>query len=142
MLRLILTTLLLATCAPALAVYKCESGGKLSYSDTPCLGGKNIMMSEAVEPADATDANSRLLRDKAEVNRLERERHQREAHDEKERQQAARAVARNQKKCDSLALRKKWAEEDAAHATGKSAEKIKRKAHRSAEKFELECRKK
>jgi hypothetical protein len=143
MLRLMLTTLLLAACTPALAMYKCESGGKLSYSDTPCTDGKNVIIRDAaLQPADATGTSVRLLRDKTEANRLERERHQRESQDEKERLQAARAAARSHKKCDSLALRTKWAEEDAVHAAGKSAAKVKRRARRSAEKYELECGKK
>jgi hypothetical protein len=142
MLRLLLTALLLSAGTPALAIYKCESGGKVGYSDTPCSSGKNTVLSAATQPALASDANSRLLRDKAELGRLERERHQGEAQDEKERARDARLAANHRKKCDALALRRKWAEEDAAHAVGKSAEKVKRKAHRSAEKFELECGKK
>lgn len=139
MLRILLTPLLLAACAPALAVYKCESGGKLTYSDTPCPDGKGRIMSEAIQPQGAIDVSSRVLRNKAEADRLERERHQREAHEEKERQQAARVATRNKKKCDALALRKKWSDEDAVNATGKPAEKSRLKARRAAEKYNLEC---
>jgi hypothetical protein len=74
--------------------------------------------------------------------RLERVRHQAEAQDEKELARNARLAASHWKKCDVLAMRRKWSGEGAVRADGKSAEKVIRKAHRSAKKFELECGKK
>lgn len=143
MLRIFLISLLISLLAlvssPALAVYKCESGGATSYSETPCPGGKAIDVSDRAAPAAAAQAQLQAARDKKELARLENARHKREAIEEKEQQRQARAYAARQKKCLSLAQRSKWATEDAAKAVGKSAAKLKLKAHRLDEKYALEC---
>ncbi|MDB5764203.1 MAG: hypothetical protein JWQ21_3198 [Herminiimonas sp.] len=148
MFKILLLSLLISFSAPALAIYKCESNGKITYSDEPCRGGKVLDVdpasgktaaSDAADAADAADAGKQITREKSEVKRLENERHKREAKDEQAQQKAARISAAKHKKCVSLAMRKKWGEEDAAAASGKSAEKAKRNARRKAEKYETEC---
>lgn len=141
--KILLLSILALLSAPALAINKCEANGKISYSDAPCRNGKasKIEAESRSEPTSSDIANARqqAAREKNELNRLENERQQNEAREEKERHQLARANAGKQKKCADLALRRKWAEEDAAGASGKSAEKVRRTARRQAEKFDQEC---
>ena len=149
MLRILTFSTFLALSMPAFAIYKCEADGNVTYSDTGCAKGKMIDMREKPVPADATkagiaQANADRARQKAEqekkeAKRLEAQRHKSEAKDDKEQKQAARSAEAKRKKCASLAMRKKWTEEDAANTTGKSAAKAKLKARRATEKYELEC---
>lgn len=136
MIRPLLLTLLLAACAPAFAIYKCESDGKTVYGDTPCPGGRTL---DAAPAADAAPATREAARQKEEAARLERARHQREAQEERAQQKQARTAAAQRKKCASLALRRQWAEEDAAKANPKAAPKAQQTARRAAEKHQLEC---
>ena len=134
----LMTILLLSSSLPALAMYKCEDGGKISYSDTACaVNGREIDI--AVPPADAAGADKRLAREKSELKRLESDRHKREAREEKEQLRIAHAQASRKKKCDTLARRVKWAEEDAGLATGRAADKARRKARRMNEQYDGEC---
>lgn len=137
----LLLALLMSCSAPALALYKCESDGKISYSDLPCTKGRTLDTLEASAAAGPSDSQQRLAADKAEAFRLEQARHKREDKEERAQRQAARAAASRHKKCQSLALTQRWAQEDARLAAGKSAEKARIKARRSTEKYELSCEK-
>ncbi len=138
--RLLLISLLLSLCPPALAIYKCENGGKIAYSDTPCPDGTLIKAASGAPSADdSRQGQKQLAQQKAEAQRLEKERHQREAIEEKQQQQNARTLAARQKKCAASALRVQWAQDDARQAAGKAAPKATQKARRAAEKHELEC---
>jgi hypothetical protein len=141
--RLLLLSLLIAFSAPALAVYKCETNGKVSYGDEPCPGGKTPELSEALmsgpPPNNARGQKQQLSRDKNELRRIENERRRREAREEQERRTAARAHVSHQRKCVTLALRKKTADENAALAAGKTAARSRHKARHAAETYEAEC---
>lgn len=128
-----------ALSTPAFAIYKCEANGTVTYSDAPCPGGKLLDIGES-SPHDAADAQRRAAREKQALARIESERRKQEAKEETERRKSARAHASRERKCASLERRRKWAAEDAASATGKSADKAKRKARRAEEVFEAECR--
>lgn len=138
----ILVSLLTSISLPAFAAYKCESNGKVTYSDTPCLGGKQSELAgnAAVSEQEAAHARQEAKREKAELKQLEKDRHKQEAVEEKQAKFAARDAARKNNKCALLAQRVKWSEEDASHAAGKFAEKAKRKARRTAESYELQCK--
>jgi hypothetical protein len=142
---LLILSFLVVLSAPAIAINKCESNGKISYSDEPCRNSKAVKFdaSPSIEPlaADTANARQRAMREKNELKRIESDRRQHEAQEDKEHQKLARADAGKKKKCADLALQQKWAEEDANRASGKSADKIKRTARRKAEKFQLECSK-
>lgn len=125
--------------APALAIYKCEIDGRVVYRDSPCAGGKELNIDAASATTGSGSAQQQLARDKAKATRLESERHRREVREVREQNLAARKAAARQKKCDSLALRTKWAEDDAIKASGKAAERARIKARRAAEKQALEC---
>lgn len=143
--RLLIPLLLLACHFPAMAVYKCETQGKsgrtVSYSDLPCQAGKSstIAIERTTGGPAPEDAETRLERQKEQLQRLERARHRREAQEQKTAQKLAKARAARQKKCAALALRQKWREEDAAMAHGKAADKARLKARRTAEAYQLEC---
>lgn len=136
--RFALIILLACLSTPAFAVYKCEVDGKTVYQDNPCsTGGREAGI--AAHPAKNPDARRQLAQDKAKVNRLERERHRKEAQDAREQRQAARSAAARKKKCDNLALRKKWADEDAARASWRNRERAQIKSRRATERLAQEC---
>jgi hypothetical protein len=126
---------------PAYAVFKCEEKGQISYRDEPCKGGKMLSLPGQETPSnpDRLAAQELAAREKRELTLLEKERRRQEAIEEQEMRKAAKVQASKQKKCRTLALNKKWAEQDAAAATGKSVEKARRNAARKAEKYELAC---
>lgn len=146
MLKISTLSVLLLLSTPALAIYKCESNGKLTYSDVPCHAGKALPLGTSIQDKiSATEvdaATQRAADQKKELDRVEKERRQVDALDareQKERQKLAKADAAQKRKCAALALRQKWSDEDAAAATGRSAEKSKRAARRQAEKYQMEC---
>ncbi|CAN5173532.1 hypothetical protein BH11PSE11_BH11PSE11_36210 [soil metagenome] len=134
---------LIFSSSSALAIYKCDSGGSVTYTASPCADGKGIDLGSKVtiRPSEADNALAakQSAQEKTELTRLENTRHKREAIEAREQRRAAKANAAKQKKCQSLAQRRKWAAEDAAKATMKAAEKAKLKLRRLDEKIELEC---
>jgi hypothetical protein len=140
--RPLLIALLLTFCTPAFAIYKCETNGKVSYNDTPCAESQHVKintLNTSQLSSDPAQAERQLTQQKNQVRQLQQERRQREMAENKLQDRNAHTYAAKQKKCASSALHRKWAEEDAAQATGKSASKATRKARRAAEKYELEC---
>ena len=141
--KILMLAFLVSFSAPALAIFKCESDGKVTYSDAPCKQGKSVRLEDSSGsmplPSDAARAQQQVTREKNELKRIESERQQREAQEDKERLKIAQAVAVKRKKCADLSLQQKWAEEDVAAATGKSTEKARRTARRKAEKLQMEC---
>jgi len=139
-LRILLPAVLVSAAIPAFAIYKCEAGAKVTYSDSACAGGQSTDLGDpATRPDDAVRARHELAQQKAEVKRLENARHKQEARQGKLRKTAARNEMARQKKCASLARRKKWADEDAAKATGRTRESARRKAMRANEVYGGEC---
>lgn len=141
MLRVLLIAVLVTLSAPALAAFKCDSGGKSTYSDIPCPGGKAIDINDPASASEAAKIRQQTAQESRKVKQLENTRHKREAREEREQQRAARAAAIKTRKCASLEQRKNWSHEDAARATGRAAEKTRLKARRADEKFQLVCAK-
>lgn len=144
MLKIFLTCLFFTFSAPALAIYKCESGDKISYSEAPCLSGKTTNLSSQItqpSAAETAQAQRTSAQEKIKVSKLENARHKREEKEEKQQAKEAHAYAAKQKKCAALALHKKWSSEDVATASSKQRQSAQRKAQRSAEKYTLECEK-
>lgn len=139
---LLFVFLLLGSSAPAFAVYKCNSGGKTSYTDSSCANGTSSDLgdiSNKATPSDLAQAHEQNTQDKRKLKKLETARHKREAVEERQQQKMAKAADSKRKKCASLQLKKKWGNEDAANATGKNREKARLRARRLAEKYDLEC---
>lgn len=128
----------LCAAAPALAVYKCESEGRITYGDTPCPGGKIL---ETVVPSstDADAADRIAAREKKTLASAEKERHKREAAEERSLKTANRAAAAKQKKCDGFARRQKRADDVVRTSVGKSNERARLNARRIAEDYEAAC---
>lgn len=141
MLKILWLSLLISFTSPALAIYKCESNGKITYSDEACRGGKILELNDPgkTPASDLSNAQQQIAREKDELKRLENQRHKRDAKEEKEQQKIGRINAARQKKCASLALRSKWSSEDAAAASGRSADKTRRNARRATERYAAEC---
>jgi hypothetical protein len=142
MFRLSFLILLFSFSLPAFAVYKCENGGKVTYSDTTCMTGKSLDLGNQANSSSAADiarTQAQNAHEKKELRELETARHKREATEEKEQKKLAKTAEAKRKKCASLALKKKWSDEDLTRAAGKSQEKALVRAHRAAEKYELEC---
>ncbi len=141
---LLLLVLLVSLTFPgsALAIYKCESGGQTVYSDTPCHNGKTERMQEITVNTAATDAalaQKQAQQDKQELQRLQQERHKQEKVDALQQEKRNKASAAKKQKCAESAQRVKWANEDAASASGKTVERARQKARRTAEKHHLTC---
>ena len=139
MLRVLFIAVLVALSTPALAAYKCEAGGKTTYSDVPCAGGKEIDVSDPASTSEASKIRQQTAQENKKVKQLEGARHKREAIDEREQRRIAHSYAARKRKCASLAQRQGWAHEDAAKAVGKAAAKAKLRAHRADERFQLAC---
>ena len=141
MLRLISLLVLGALChaAAAQTIYKCDSGGKLTYGDQPCTAGTASELAVPAAPAPDPGLQQRLKRQKAMVEQLDKERLASAALQERERARNARLGAARRQQCDRLRLRKKWADEDLARAGGKEAMPLRIKAQRQAEQLALEC---
>jgi hypothetical protein len=124
----------------AQTIYKCTTGGQISYGQAPCTSGHTVALDPVAAPATkAADHHTRVLRQQAE--QLSGERHRREAKEERIEQRASAAAARARDNCARLRLHKKWADEDAALARNKGQTKSQTglKARRAAEKLALAC---
>ena len=142
---------LIAATSGAQNIYKCTDQGKVSYGAVPCTAGESVEIKVPSGPADPAAHGASLARQKASADRLERERHKREAADEREQERVGRAAAVYRKKCGILKLNVQWAAEDAAGASAdltnkvtnnisnKAADKARIKAIRAAQKLALEC---
>jgi hypothetical protein len=122
-----------------MALYKCKSGDSITYSDKPCAESEKLRIGD-LPAADAVQARRQAAEEEKQLKRIENERRRQQAQEDKNRQRAVHDQAMKQKRCTSLALRKKWATEDVAAASGKSSEKARQKLRRAEEQFETECK--
>lgn len=140
---LLLSFSLLCISCPALAIYKCESNGQISYSDLPCTDlqtnskAKRITILPA--PSDSHVAQEKLMQDKKTLQTIETHRSKEEANAEKERLRRYREQESKKKRCASLEQRARWAQENAVRTNIKNMSRERRKAQRATEKYELEC---
>ncbi len=121
----------------AVAIYRCEQNGSVTYTDFPC-DGRRIDITRSVPPAQ--DSGDHLKNERREVGRLQKMREQRERQDMQIRDLAARGAAARDRKCRSLALQLKWREEDARETTLDKAQHTRKQLRRAQEKFDAECR--
>jgi hypothetical protein len=127
---------------PAMAVYKCESGEKVTYSDAPCRNGKTTDMGNQARQSSASDiakAEQQNEREKQQLKQLENARHKREAKEEKEQQRLAKNLQAKKKKCQALEQKHRWSKEDLDRASAKKLDSARRRERRLAEKYALEC---
>ena len=152
--KLFLFALFACTQAGAAPVYKCSSGGKISYGDRPCAHGQaeaqlappaGVALPGAETPATG-DARTLLELEKLRIAKAQREqraqeqRQKRELAEQRERQRTSRAASARHKQCARLKLRHKWTADDAARsAHGPKREAALLKARRQAEQLAVEC---
>jgi hypothetical protein len=145
LLKTILLAALLGASGMALALNKCDSGGKITYTGAPCPSGSKATVvdtADPVTPADSATARQRAAQERIELKRMQGEQAKSAIADARHRKHSraeTKSSLRHQQKCGSLQLRKKWAEEDVARAPLKSRQKAETRARRVAEKFALEC---
>ena len=138
----LLLLVLLSFATPAWSIYKCVSGDQTVYSDAPCQNGAAGSMKEIAVATPATDiasAQKQLQQDKQTLQRLQQRRHKADAQEERQQAQRYKAAEAKKKKCAESAQRVKWANEDAASAHPKTAERSRQKARRATEKHQLAC---
>jgi len=138
--KFLLILALISFSASAAPVYKCESNGKTTYSESPCSGGKEMQGDVKPTEADQASAKQRADKEKAIEKKLADKRQKREAKEEKERLRAAKKSEAKDKKCAQLQQWANWANEDAAKISGPKAEKAQLKSRRTTEKYVLECK--
>lgn len=144
MLRQFVLLGLLAGSAGGLAqtLYKCSTGGRVTYASAPCDGAVVATIATPAPPAPDPAAGEQREREAALLAKLGKERAAREARDLREQRTAgrqARAAAKYRQRCARLALRKRWADQDAGRAAGFAKESLQRRAHRLGEAMAVEC---
>lgn len=139
--RSILLSVLMAVSMPALAVFKCESHGQLTYSDMPC-SGKQGQLPSPIAPSDPDAARQRAASERSQLERIEKDREKAQADFARQRQQKDKLALAHKKKCNLLALEKKWSDEDAGASQLKTdkADAARRRARQKAERYDAECR--
>ena len=142
----LLAALLMITAAHAQAVYKCQAGGKTSYSDRPCVAGasRTLPAPAGIPAADTMGPQGGDARTLLEADKLrfaqDKERARSQAREERDRKRETRASQARGQKCARLRLRHKWAEEDLARTVhGPAHETARTKLRRQAETLAVEC---
>jgi hypothetical protein len=127
--------------ATAQQLYKCTTGGKVTYASAPCDGASVSVTPLAVPAAPAPDAAGAqvLARQKKLLAGFEKQRQAQDARDARASAVAARAGAVRRQRCARLELKKRWADETADRAAGFGKEALQDKARRMGEVMAVEC---
>ena len=123
----------------AQTVHKCTVDGKVTYTEQPCQAGTAAVIAVPDAPPPNPAAAEELKRMQKQARTLERERHRREAADDRAQQQAADAARARHKQCAKLKLEKKWADDDVRGAPVQNLDRAKTRAQRAADRLALEC---
>ena len=139
--QLTVTLLLLLVSLSAQAVYKCastESG--ITYSDIPCNASAEKLKQPPTQ-SEKPSVKDQYAREKAELNRLQNLRELRERQDTQILHMQQRSLEAKRKRCQALALDKKWKQEDAStvNLTLKQQEQAQKKLRRATEKYQTSC---
>ena len=139
--QLIAALLLLLVNFSAQAVYKCastESG--ITYSDIPCNASAE-KLKQPITQSEKPSVKDQHAREKAELNRLQNLRELRERQDTQILHMQQRSLEAKRKRCQALALDKKWKQEDAStvNLTLKQQEQAQKKLRRATEKYQTSC---
>jgi hypothetical protein len=139
--QLIAALLLLLVNFSAHAVYKCastESG--ITYSDIPCNASAE-KLKQPITQSEKPSVKDQHAREKAELNRLQNLRELRERQDTQILHMQQRSLQAKRKRCQALALDKKWKQEDTStvNLTLKQQEQAQKKLRRATEKYQTSC---
>jgi hypothetical protein len=140
-LRAALLPALLLTLPPghAQTVHKCTVDGKVTYTEQPCQAGAASVIAVPDAPPPDPAAAADLKRMQKEARTLERERHRREAAEDRALQQEAAAARARHKQCAKLKLEKKWADDEVRGALVQNLDRAKARARQAADRLALEC---
>ena len=125
------------------AAYRCEIGGKITYSDKPCNGGRQSEVaidSEGPSAADRAAAAARLRSDKGTADAMQRDREKRERIDPVP-VRAGLDRNRHINACGKLAVRAKRAHQDFDAAAARDQAKKRVRMLRADEDFAALCKK-
>lgn len=137
----LLLSFLMAVSMPALAVFKCESHGQVTYTNVPC-GGKQVELPPPSAPSDPAAARQLAASERRLLERIEKDREKARAELARRRQQEDKLALAHKKKCTLLALETKWSAEDAAGASRSKIDRAgvaRRRARQKVERYEAEC---
>ena len=124
-------------------MFRCIERGSVIYTDRACSDGHAVANFDLRSPTSRREAHAAALAqadsDRQHLAQLQEVRLRAERIEEqRNRRDRAHSLA-HQKTCANLALRKKWSEEDAASASRRASKKTKKKMHRAAERYAVEC---
>ena len=139
--QLTVALFLLLVSLSAQAVYKCasiESG--ITYSDIPCNASAEKLKQPPTQ-SEKPPVKDQHAREKAELNRLQNLRELRERQDTQIHHLQQRSLEAKRKRCQALALDKKWKQEDASglHLTLQQQTQAQKKLRRATEKYQASC---
>ena len=131
---------------PAWAIFQCEKDGQTAYQDKPCPPGSVSKQLAEPPPVSATEmarAQNNAAQQKKTLAKLEADQAKQAQLDAKLANIQAKQRASTERKCKDLALKQKWAAEDATQArtqgNAKSRDKAQTRAQRATEKYQSEC---
>ena len=133
--------LLLLISLSAQAVYKCASTQSgITYSDIPCNASAEKLTPTTTQ-SETPSLKDQQAREKAELNRLQNLRELRERQDTQIHHMQQRSLEAKRKRCQALALDKKWKQEDASglHLTLQQQAQAQKKLRRATEKYQASC---
>jgi hypothetical protein len=139
--QLTVALILLLVSLSAQAVYKCastESG--ITYSDIPCNASAE-KLKQPITQSEKASVKDQYAKEKVELNRLQNLRELRERQDTQILHMQQRSLEAKRKRCQALALDKKWKQEDAStvNLTLKQQEQAQKKLRRATEKYQTSC---
>lgn len=133
---------LLLVSLSAQAVYKCASlNSGILYSDIPCEPTAEKLQQQPALQSEIKSIKESSTKEKAELNRLQNLRELRERQDAQILHMQQRSLEAKRKRCQALALDKKWKQEDASglHLTLQQQTQAQKKLRRAIEKYQSVC---
>ena len=99
-----LLSLLMAVSMPALAIYKCESHGRTTYTDTPC-GAAQSELPPPAAPSDPVGARRQAASERSQLARIEKNQEQARASHERQQKRSEKDKTAQAHKKNARCLR-------------------------------------
>lgn len=128
--------------AAAATTFRCDTEGRVLYSDRPCQTGRQsavVSTTGTPEPADRAAAESRRRADRAALVTIERERRRDDRLATAEAGRRNTLGERDRRRCAALDLRARRAREDVERAGPRDQPKARTKAQRAEEDRVVHC---
>ncbi len=124
------------------AIYKCASANSgIIYSDIPCEPTAEKLQQQPALQSEIKSTKDTSEKEKAELNRLQNLRELRERQDAQIMHMQQRSLEAKRKRCQALALDKKWKQEDASglHLNLQQQTQAQKKLRKAIEKYQSVC---